>query len=301
MDVNQANLNAIFLSMSTIFNNAFKAGTTEWQGIAMEVPSNSRYTDHRWMGNFPTMKKWVGKKNIKKLDEYEYIIKNHPYESTIEVQRDDIEDDQVGIYSIQVQTAGDAAKKHPDQLVFTAVNNAFKDKCFDGLSFFSDKHKVGKGFVSNKGTKKLSTATLAAVEESYGLARQSMMELTDDDGEPLNVVPDTLLVPPALESIAKRLINSDKLDDGSPNPYKGTAKLVVSGRIKNPKHWQLLDMSKPVKPYLYQKRKAAQLVKSTDAGSPNVFMEGVYYFGVEARGNAGYGFWQLAYGSDGSQ
>ncbi|WP_372404952.1 Mu-like prophage major head subunit gpT family protein [Acinetobacter piscicola] len=301
MNVNQNAVDAIFLNLSTIFNKALTNTTTEWQQIAMEVPSNGRYTDHRWLGSFPAMKEWIGKKNIKKLDDYEYVVKNKGYESTIEVLRDDIEDDQLGIYAIQAQNAGDAAKKHPDQLVFTAVNNAFKDKCFDGQPFYSDKHKVGKGFVSNKITKKLSTANLAAVEASYGAARAGMMEFCDENGDPLGITPNILLVPPALESIAKRLLNSDKLDDGSPNPYKDTAKLVVSGRIKNPNHWSLLDMSKPVKPFLYQKRKAPVLVKSTSQEAPNVFMEGVFYFGVEARGNAGYGFWQLAFGSDGTQ
>ncbi|RYL25157.1 Mu-like prophage major head subunit gpT family protein [Acinetobacter piscicola] len=132
MNVNQNAVDAIFLNLSTIFNKALTNTTTEWQQIAMEVPSNGRYTDHRWLGSFPAMKEWIGKKNIKKLDDYEYVVKNKGYESTIEVLRDDIEDDQLGIYAIQAQNAGDAAKKHPDQLVFTAVNNAFKDKCFDG-------------------------------------------------------------------------------------------------------------------------------------------------------------------------
>jgi phage major head subunit gpT-like protein len=34
--------------------------------------------------------------------------------------------------------------------------------------------------------------------------------------------------------------------------------------------------------------------KPTD---PNVFMSGDYYYGVDARGNAGLGLWQLAFGS----
>lgn len=35
--------------------------------------------------------------------------------------------------------------------------------------------------------------------------------------------------------------------------------------------------------------------------SPSVFMEGVFFFGAEARGAAGYGFWQTIYGSTGKE
>ncbi|MDR8274175.1 head protein, partial [Acinetobacter baumannii] len=35
--------------------------------------------------------------------------------------------------------------------------------------------------------------------------------------------------------------------------------------------------------------------------SPSVFMEGVFLFGAEARGNGGYGFWQTIYGSTGTE
>ncbi|MBK0062389.1 MULTISPECIES: Mu-like prophage major head subunit gpT family protein [unclassified Acinetobacter] len=301
MNVNGTTIDAIFLSLSTAFNQTFAATPTEWQTIAMEIPSSGAYVDHRWLGAFPQMKEWIGKKNIKKLDEYEYVVKNKSYESTIEIKRDDIEDDQIGIYGIQAQNAGAAAKKHPDQLVYQAVNTVFTAKCFDGQPMVSNNHKVGKSTVSNKGTKKLSTATAAAADLSYGAGRQKMMEFEDESGESLGVIPNILLVPPALETVGKKLLTAEKLDDGSINPYVGTAKLVVSTRIKNPNYWMLLDTSKPVKPFIYQKRKAANLVKSTNPEAPNVFLEGVFYYGVEARGNAGFGFWQLIYASDGSQ
>ncbi|MBN6515551.1 Mu-like prophage major head subunit gpT family protein [Acinetobacter pittii] len=301
MNVNGATLDAMFLGIKTVFNKAFAATQTEWQEIAMEVPSAAAYENYKWLGAIPQMKPWVGKKNINKLEKYDYVIKNVPYEATIEISRDDIEDNQIAGLTIQADSVGVSAKKHPDQLVYQAVNGAFQNKCFDGQPFFSTSHKVGKETVSNKGTKKLSAATNVAADASYGAARRAMLEYADETGESLGVVPNILLVPPALEAEAKRLINNEKLGDGSENPYRGTAKIVVSGRIKDPNQWFLLDTTKPVKPFIYQKRKAAQLVRSTSPDSNNVFMEGVYYFGAEARGNSGYGFWQLAYGSTGAQ
>lgn len=301
MKINGAVISALFVSLKTAFAGAFTAGEAEWPGIATEVPSTTKANDYTWLSNFPGMKEWVGKKQIKKLSEYNYVIVNKSYESTIAVKRDDLEDDQLGIYKAQAEGAGYAAKQWPDELVFGAINKGFASKCYDGKAYFATNHPVGKAAVSNKGTKKLSVESYAKALASYGAARTAMMSLKDEDGRPLNVRPDTLLVPPALEAIALTLVTADRLEDGKPNPYKGTAKVKVSARLTNPDAWFLLDTSKPLKPFIYQPRKKPEFVSQTSMENDAVFMEGEFKFGAEARGEAGYGHWQLAYASDGTE
>lgn len=301
MNVNGANLNAIFLNLSKIFNQTFNEVEVEYPAIAMVVPSNGAYVDYRWLANFPQMKEWIGKKHITKLAEYDYVIRNKDYAATIEVRRNDIEDDQMGIYKPQAESAAWSAKQHPDELVFEAVNKAFTAKCYDGQPMISGSHKVGKLTFSNKGTKKLSIASLAAAQASYGVARTTMMKFKDESGRPLNVKPNILLVPPAQEDVANALMTVDRLEDGKPNPYKGTAKVQVSTRLTDDDAWFLLDNTKPVKPFVYQVRKKPVFVSQTNMESPSVFMEGVFFFGAEARGAAGYGFWQTIYGSTGKE
>lgn len=301
MKVNGANLNAIFLNLSKVFNQTFNEVEVEYPSIAMVVPSNGAYVDYRWLANFPQMKEWIGKKHITKLAEYDYVIRNKDYAATIEVRRNDIEDDQMGIYKPQAESAAWSAKQHPDELVFEAVNKAFTAKCYDGQPMISGSHKVGKLTFSNKGTKKLSIASLAAAQASYGVARTTMMKFKDESGRPLNVKPNVLLVPPAQEDVANALMTVDRLEDGKPNPYKGTAKVQVSTRLTDDDAWFLLDNTKPVKPFVYQVRKKPVFVSQTNMDSPSVFMEGVFFFGAEARGAAGYGFWQTIYGSTGKE
>lgn len=301
MIVNGANLNAIFLNLSKVFNQTFNVVEVEYPAIAMVVPSNGAYVDYRWLANFPQMKEWIGKKHITKLAEYDYVIRNKDYAATIEVRRNDIEDDQMGIYKPQAESAAWSAKQHPDELVFEAVNKAFTAKCYDGQPMISGSHKVGKLTFSNKGTKKLSIASLAAAQASYGVARTTMMKFKDESGRPLNVKPNILLVPPAQEDVANALMTVDRLEDGKPNPYKGTAKVQVSTRLTDDDAWFLLDNTKPVKPFVYQVRKKPVFVSQTNMESPSVFMEGVFFFGAEARGAAGYGFWQTIYGSTGKE
>lgn len=300
IQVNGARLSAIFLALSTAFNNAFKSTETQWPKIATEVPSNSAYQQYTWLANFPGMKEWVGAKQKKKLSEYEYVIRNKPYEATVVVSRDDIEDDQLGIYKPQAEGAAYSAALWPDELVYKAVNEGFNSKCYDGQSFFSTAHPVGKKNVSNKGTKKLSIVSLEAAQKSYGAARTALREMKDEDGRPLNVNPNILLVPPALEDVAKALMTVERLEDGKANIYKGTAEVVVVPWLTSSSAWFLLDCTKPLKPFIYQPRKKPVFVSQTDPNADDVFNKAEYAFGAEARGAAGYGHWQLAYGSDGS-
>lgn len=301
MNVNAATLNGIFLNLSKVFNQTFNDVPVEYSAIAMVVPSNGAYVDYRWLANFPQMKEWVGKKHITKLAEYDYVIRNKDYAATIEVRRNDIEDDQLGIYKPQAESAAWSAKQHPDELVFDAVNKSFVAKCYDGQPMISTSHKVGKITFSNKGTKKLSIESLAKAQASYGAARTAMMKFKDESGRPLNVKPNVLLVPPALEGIANALMTMDRLEDSKPNPYKNTAKVQVSARLTDDDAWFLLDTTKPVKPFVYQLRKKPVFVSQTNMDSPSVFMEGVFYFGAEARGASGYGFWQTVFGSTGKE
>ncbi|MFI8609513.1 Mu-like prophage major head subunit gpT family protein [Pseudomonas sp. NPDC077649] len=61
--------------------------------------------------------------------------------------------------------------------------------------------------------------------------------------------------------------------------------------------WYLLDTSRVMKPLILQKRKNYNFVSMDKETDENVFMRKEYIYGVDARLNAGYGLWQLAYGS----
>lgn len=61
--------------------------------------------------------------------------------------------------------------------------------------------------------------------------------------------------------------------------------------------WFLLDTSRPLKPLIFQKRQDYKLTSMIDENDEGVWMRKEYRYGVDARVNAGYGFWQMAYGS----
>ena len=154
-------------------------------------------------------------------------------------------------------------------------------------------NKVGKKTVSNKGTAQLSL-------EAYIAARAGMMSLTNAKGRAMNIVPDLLVVPPALEVKARDILVADFIN-GSRNTMQGTAKPVVVPQLAGyDSSWFLLCTNRPVKPLIYQQRKKAKFVSKTQETDENVFMKKQFLYGADSRGNAGFGFWQMAFGSDGT-
>lgn len=298
MIVNKATLSAIFVALKATFNKGFDAAPSQWQKIAMLVPSNAALNDYKWLENFPAMKKWIGEKVIKALVGHGYTITNDDFEATVAVRRNDIDDDNIGIYTPQAEMAGFSAKQLPDEIVFALVRGGFTSKCYDGQNFFSATHKVKGANVSNLGTKKLSVASQAAAKASYGAARTAMRKFKDEEGRPLNITPNILLVSPTDEDTATALMTVDRLEDGKPNPYKGTATVIVDARLDD-NTWFLLDTTKPVRPFIYQERKKPVFVSQTNPEAEDVFMKGEYKFGAEARAAGGYAFWQMAFGSTG--
>lgn len=305
MLINKESVGNLFISLKTTFNNAFAAAPSVWEKLAMKVPSTTGQNDYAWLSKFPRMRKWVGEKNIKSLEAFKYTVVNDDFEATVEVDRNDMEDDNLGIYGPQAQMAGESAKQLPDEIVFGLVNNAMITNCYDGQYFIDVDHPVKQLdgtilSVSNKGTAVLSCASLALAQGSLGAAEVVMMQFKDDEGRPLNVKPNILLVPPALKATANTLMTADQLEVGKPNPYKGTYEVVVDGRLTSNTAWFLLDTTKPVKPFIYQERKAPVFVQQTDPQADDVFSRKKFKFGAEARAAGGYGFWQLAYGSNGT-
>lgn len=300
MIINQAALKDIYSSFNTIFNKTLEETTVLHPKIAMEVPSEASDENYGWLGSMPSMREWVGDRQIRNIAVHTYAIKNRLFETTISVSRDNIEDDRIGVYKPMFQDLAEGARKLPDKLVFGLLPRAFTDLCYDKMPFISDAHpylysipKKGKT-QSNKGTDKLSF-------DSYPIARASMMSLTNDEGDPFYIVPDLLVVSPQNEMVARRIVYAELINNGETNIYKGTAEVLVAPELVNsPDMWFLLCTSKAIKPFIFQNRRKPALVAKAAANDDNVFFDNEYLYGVDTRCNAGYGLWQLAYGSDGT-
>jgi phage major head subunit gpT-like protein len=76
----------------------------------------------------------------------------------------------------------------------------------------------------------------------------------------------------------------------------------VSGVVSNMQAgtspaWFLLDTTRAMKPLIWQTREDYKFTTLSDDRDANVFYREEYIYGIRARVNAGFGLWQLAFGS----
>ena len=218
MHLNKQNLDALFQAYNAAFREGLGMAPSDWEKLAMVIPSSTSENVYPWIGKLPGIREWLGDRVIENIAAYDYRIKNRTFELTVGVRREDVEDDQYGLYAPLFQDLGNQAAIHPNQMVFGALRDAETELCYDGQPFFSTAHPVGEIQVSN------------------------------------------LLAPAS-------------------NP--GTA-------------WYLINNRRPVKPIIFQRRRGYELHRMDRMDDENVFMRGEYIYGIDARLNVGYGFWQLA-------
>lgn len=295
MIVNQATLQSIYRGFQVIFNQAIQNAKPDYERIATIVPSSVKEEEYKWLGKVPRMREWIGDRVVHNLAAYGYAIKNKPFEATVGVDREDIEDDSLGVYNPLIQALGQSAVMHPNDLIFALLLAGFTSFCYDGQYFFDEDHQDGDGPIqSNKGVAALDS-------DPYSTARAQMMSLKDEHGNSLNIVPNLLVVAPANDKKGREILLAERLANGATNVNKDTAELLVVPALSaSPLAWFLLDTTKPVKPLIFQQRKKAEFVALDNPSDQNVFMRKEFLYGVDSRDNAGYGLWQLAYGSTGA-
>ena len=196
---------ALIAALFTGFKREFQGGLTgveaQYTKIASVIKSSSKSNTYGWLGKFPSLQKWVGDRQIKSMQAHGYQIVNEDYESTVGVDKNDIEDDELGIYSPLFQEMGNAAAIHPDELTFGLLAAGFTTLCYDGQNFFDIDHPVAANV---DGTGAVTSVANMIVDAGY-------------TGEPWFVLDTSRAIKPLIYQDRKQpqLIAMTKNDDES--------------------------------------------------------------------------------------
>jgi len=224
MIINSANLASLRVGFSAAMKRGLGQQTSQSARVATTVPSSNKEQKYGWLGKIPNVREWLGDRVVQNISESDYAIAEKKWELTIGVDRDDIETDNLGLYTPLFEEMGASTIAKPEQLVWDLLKAGFATECYDGQFFFDSDHPV-----------------------------------LDENGEEQSVA---------------------NTDGGSGTP------------------WFLLDVSRAIKPILLQVRRPfGELVAKDKPTDDNVFDRNEYVYGVDARMNVGYGFWQFAWGS----
>lgn len=291
MDLTPATIAAIQTTFSQQFRAAYGTAPVFWSSFSTQIPSSVGTNTYGWMKRLPKLREWVGPRVLQNVAAQSYQLTNKDWELTVGVGRNDIDDDTLGIYNPIVADMGRAAAKWPDQLARDALQAGTTDTSFDGLPFFDTAHTLDPAATqSNNLTGALSAAT-------FETARETMAAYKGEDGEPLGVMPDLLIVPPQLEATAKRIVSTELVQEGGAgvsNVNRGAARVLMIPELSNEATtWYLADTSRPIKPLLFQLRKAPQMNALTAPTMENLWAQREYKWGVDSRGVFGYTLWFL--------
>ena len=292
--VNAATLIAAQKSFRALFLQTFDAVVPAWPRVAMLSPSENAEETYQWLGRVPAIKEWLDNKILEQLRGLDYTLKNKSWESTIEVDRNDIEDDRLGMYRPRIAELAEEAKRHPDELVSTVRKDGATKLAYDGQFFYDTDHLEGKsGSQSNKLTG--TGTTVAQIITDFQSARAALRKFKDDQGKPFVRRSGKLdllaTIPPDLEARFEEMNNPAP---GSTNP-RVILDYVVDPYQSDTNDWYLDYVGAPIKAFMLQVRKSSQLVALDNPETSELaFMRRKFLYSVEARYNVGYALWQLS-------
>lgn len=295
MLVTTATIQALQTTVDMRFQEAYQSTDLWIDSVASTMTSSVDIDTYAWATQIPQMREWLGPRIINNLTNEEYTLKNRDWEDTVGLDRNNIMDDKIGLFTNHVvPELGRQAARHPQTQIALQMENT-TDLSFDGLTFFNASHPLDPaGVQSNLITS--NPLTLANYETSY----QAFTAHTGADGLPLQTRSTILVVPPQLEIVARRIINADIVADpggvaaGVTNVMTGSAKIVVARELTSATTWYLIDDTKTIKPFIWQNRMSPQLTSLTQLTDANVFSQRTFLWGVDSRGASGYSLWFLA-------
>ena len=142
MLITPSTLTTLFTGYKAAFQGAFAGVAPDWNKVAMRVPSTASIEEYGWMSALPRIREWLGDRVVQGLSAKAQTVKNRTWESTIGVEREKIEDDQVGLYTPLFAEMGRSTALFPDELVFPLLTAGFATNCYDGQFFFDTDHPV---------------------------------------------------------------------------------------------------------------------------------------------------------------
>lgn len=142
MKINSGNLKTLGVAFKTSFEKGLGQADPQHELIATVVNSTTGKEEYGWLGKMPGVREWIGDRVINNLSKSDYAIKNRDFELTIAVERNDIDDDNIGIYAPLFEEMGRSTTAFPSELTFGLLKAGGATLCYDGQYFFDTDHPV---------------------------------------------------------------------------------------------------------------------------------------------------------------
>ena len=290
MIINRTNMDALFQTFMSKFTEAQKSalGRASAKALLLEelaivMTVTGAATVHAWLEQIPGMKEWVGDRQINNLKIGKATVTNRNFEDTISVSRNDIEDDQYGVFAPLIGMMGTSAELLWIELAVEAL--LANGNWADGNPFFCSGRTLGSSTITNAVTTVLSKTSVEA-----GLT--AVQGWTLYSGKPAQVTPKFLLCGPSLEGTANQVVEAQLVSDGTVavsnvSPARSLEvrtdpRLIGDHAAK----WFIVGAKGGISPVCLQKRKLPVLTRQDRDTDDIVFTSNTYLYGTDSRGEA---------------
>ena len=282
------------------FFEKLRATPNHYERLATRLPSTSGKETYAFLGATPQMRIWAGGRVAKGLNSESYDVVNEKYEATLEVDRNEWEDQQFPSISVRVNELAVAAATHKDyliaQLLINGATSGFHS--YDGVPFFGPTHEFGSsGAQDNDLTGAITDKDDPNTTEfrtAFKLALAALLAFKDDRGMPQNLTSTGLVavVPPSMFITALEALSATVLASTT-NVLAGAGDVICFPWLTDTDTWYLLKTDGVVRPFIFQDRIPVELTALME-DSETGFLRDIFLFGVRARYKMTYGNWAHA-------
>jgi len=296
-----------------------------WIGnVSMESLSRTATEKYAWLGQVPAMREWMGKRKFNKLNEFDYSIRNKPYEMTLAVHANDLFEDKTGMIMQRVADMIGRSNTHWASLITTLITGgAATYKCYDSQYFFSASHSSNSSGTQTNLLTKTDLTELDFATSGKPTAKEMADALVaiagyfqtykDDQGELMNemarrftvVIPTTAYYTAAMQAVnttkatvtgASGAVSANPLfESGLSFDIALNARLASNSSVL----FYVFRNDAPIKPFIRQQEGDVRQ-NMLDESSDHYFTNREIVWGLDTMRAAGYGLWQYAISANGT-
>lgn len=304
-----------YVGFGTRLANRLSTYESFFARLATVVDSPNLINREIWLNALPVMRMWLGPKVIERISAENTPIVTRPHEVSIAIGKGTLQNDQLGLYGGLVDKLAEAYPNALDDLVITmlcaGIQGTSLGATYDGQNLIDTDHtfrSADTGVAAFQYSNKVTGAFSASV---FQTAVTLFKTLKNERGIPVNVGKGQMMLVhgPANRILVRNVLKQDigaglvqNLDKDTAIPVEvpwisaRTTSVLGTSVTLTGLEWFLMPAASTA--VILQRKRAAEYM-SVEEGY-QVFMDGTYYYGLEAEFGAAYGLPQEIVGGPGS-
>ncbi len=277
MQITAGNLASVFTGLKATFAEAVQSTDDEQITRMMEaVPSTAGTENYPIATLLGDLEEVLDEVTITSIGSFVQSVPNRTFARIVQIKRNDIADDNIGVYRPGVRQLGRRAALYPLRLAAEVLLAGFTDEWIDGTTVFSDSHEwVGGQAWSNR-------SDVALTADNFEAAVMALETRLGPDGAPLGLSPDLLVCGPANRAAAEGILEVQYLDAGQSNRHYGRCDLMVLSRFGTSNAWLVMDTD-PDRPMILQDREGPEFTSKDDPEDDDAFYRELYAYKARRR------------------